>query len=327
MTKTDCRWVLAFDASCALCEEVSRRVERASAGRLEVLPLGHRDVRRWREQALGRATSWAPTLLKVEGTRVRAWTGVRMGSRLAVRLGPRRTVLVLRALGDPERDGPADGNQAEGTRIGRRGVFRLGAGAGVAAALLLNGKVPAFAAESRELAAGRSWARANQTPRVGQYDELTRISAAHRPAVFAALSPSVRSSLWVEQVKRYRRAHSLMSAEQARVLDEFEAIVADEATYTREDAAIQARMKAIEERGIAAFGRSEACGLMSTLGSLDTAETHATATNSVESAPAATCQCNVGSACSPGCNFYCACTTSWGCGCGWIWTCNGTYCA
>lgn len=327
MTKTDCRWILAFDASCALCAEVSRRVERASAGRLEVLPLGHRDVRRWRGQALDRATPWAPTLFRVDGTRVRAWTSVRMGFRLAVRLGPRRTVLVLRALGDPGRGGSADGNQAEGLRIGRRGVFRLGAGAGVAAALLLNGKVPAFAAESRELATGRSWARANQTPRAGQYDELARISAAHRPAVFAALSPSVRSSLWVEQVKRYRRAHSRMPVEQARVLDEFEAIVADEATYTREDAAVQARMRAIEERGIAAFGRSEACGLMSALGSLGAAGTRATATTTAESAPVATCQCNVGSACSPGCNFSCACTTSGGCGCGWIWTCNGTYCA
>ncbi|MEU1212513.1 bacteriocin fulvocin C-related protein [Streptomyces sp. NPDC005790] len=80
--------------------------------------------------------------------------------------------------------------------------------------------------------------------------------AAHRPAVFAALSPSVRSSLWIEQVKRYRRAHSHMSPEQVGVLDEFGAIVADEATCTREDADIQARMKAIEETGIASFGHT-----------------------------------------------------------------------
>ncbi|MFH8797976.1 hypothetical protein ACH4F6_00010 [Streptomyces sp. NPDC017936] len=52
-----------------------------------------------------------------------------------------------------------------------------------------------------------------------------------------------------------------------------------------------------------------------------------TITAGVESAPAATCPCNVGSACSPGCDFFCSCTTSWGCGCGWVWTCNGTYCA
>lgn len=262
MTETVCRWVLAFDASCALCKEVSRRVERASAGRLEVLPLGHRDVQQWRDQALDRGTPWAPTLLRVEGTRVRAWTGVRMGSRLAMRLGPRRTVLVLRALGDPEREGQADGNQAEGPRIGRRGMFRLSAGAGIAVALLLNGRVPAFAAESRTLAAGRSWAQANQSPRVGQYIELARFPVAYRPAIFAGLAPSVRSSLWVEQVERYRRVHSKMTAEQTRVLDEFEAIIADEATYAYEDSAIQARMKAVETGAIAAFGRSEACSLI-----------------------------------------------------------------
>jgi hypothetical protein len=47
-----------------------------------------------------------------------------------------------------------------------------------------------------------------------------------------------------------------MSPEQVGVLDEFGAIVADEATCTREDADIQARMKAIEETGIASFGHT-----------------------------------------------------------------------
>ncbi|MET7296615.1 bacteriocin fulvocin C-related protein [Streptomyces griseoloalbus] len=235
---------------------------------------------------------------------------------------------VLRALAEPEREGQADGNQAEGPRIGRRGVFRLSAGAGIAAALLVTGRVPAFAAhESRALAAGRNWAQANQSPRVGQYDELARFSVAYRPAIFAALSPGVRSRLWVEQVARYRRAHANMTVEQARVLDDFEAIVADEATYTREDPAIQARMKAIEAGAVAAFGRSEACGLMSTLGPLDTAGSSAVSGNSGASAPAATCNCNRGSDCSVSCVCV-GCTSTWpGCGCGWVWTCNGMECA
>jgi len=326
MTETVCRWILAFDATCALCKEVSRRVEQASAGCLEVLPLAHRDVQQWRTQALGRSAPWAPTLLKVEGTRVRAWTGVRMGPRLAIRLGPRRTVCVLRALGDPERDVQSDVNLAEGPRIGRRGMFRLSAGAGIAAALLLNGRVPAFAAESRALAAGRSWAQANQSPRVGQYDELASFPAAYRPAMFAALSPSVRSNLWVEQVRRYRRMHSNVSAEQARVLDEFEAIVADEATYTYENSEIQARLKAIEARGIAAFGRSEACGLMSTLGSLNIADTRATADDRAESAQAE-CNCNLNSICTPYCYSDCGCRLTFpGCGCAWAFACNGGRC-
>ncbi len=325
MTETACRWVLAFDASCALCKEVSRRVEQASTGRLEVLPLGHRDVQQWRARALDGDAPWAPTLLRVEGARVRAWTGVRMGPRLATRLGPRRTVLVLRALGDPEREGRTDASRPERPHIGRRGVFRLGAGAGIAAALLLNGRVPAFAAESRTLAAGRSWAQANQLPRVGQYVELARFPVAYRPAIFAGLSPSVRSSLWVEQVERYRRGHSKMTPKQTRVLDKFEAIVADEATYTHENPAIQARMKAIEAEGIAAFGRSEACSLMSTLGSLSTAETGTVSGDGA--APAATCNCNRGSGCQPDCTCV-GCSSTWpGCGCASIWTCNGMLCA
>ncbi|WDZ86325.1 bacteriocin fulvocin C-related protein [Micromonospora cathayae] len=263
----------------------------------------------------------------VEETRVRAWTGVRMGSRLAMRLGPRRTVSVLRALADLDREGQSDENQAD-SGIGRRGVLRLSAGAGIAAALLVAGKVPAFAAqESRVLAAGRNWAQLNQSPRVGQYDELARFPVAYRPAIFAALSPSVRSSLWVEQVKRYRSAHRELTAEQARVLDGFEAIVANVDTYTYESSAVQARVKAIEAAGIAAFGQSEACRLMSTLGPVDTAETFGSSGNSAEPAPAVACNCNRGSGCQPSCSCV-GCSSSWpGCGCAGIWTCDGLICA
>ncbi len=93
------RWVLAFDASCGTCREVSRAVARACDGRLEVLPLSHDAVREWRAQAVGSSSQWAPTLLRVQDGRVRAWTGRAMGLALVRHLGPRGTMNVLRALG------------------------------------------------------------------------------------------------------------------------------------------------------------------------------------------------------------------------------------
>jgi len=60
---TRTRWVLAFDASCNTCREISAQVSSASDGKLEVLPLNHPDVQRWRQQGLGVQPPWAPTLL------------------------------------------------------------------------------------------------------------------------------------------------------------------------------------------------------------------------------------------------------------------------
>jgi hypothetical protein len=91
------RWVLAFDTACARCEAMSRAVERASQHRLEVHPLADDDVARWREQALGPAAAWAPTLIRVRGGgRARAWTGPAMGVRLVRVLGPAAAVRLLR---------------------------------------------------------------------------------------------------------------------------------------------------------------------------------------------------------------------------------------
>ncbi len=108
MSLSETRWVLAFDASCATCRQVSAVVVQACEGRLEVLPLSRPDVRSWREQALGAEPRWVPTLLRVEGDKARAWTGVGMAMPLARRLGPAATVRVLRGLGQMRRQ--ADGH-------------------------------------------------------------------------------------------------------------------------------------------------------------------------------------------------------------------------
>jgi hypothetical protein len=70
--------VLAFDASCGVCRDASRAVALRCDEKLELMPLAHPDVRRWREQSLGSRAAWTPTLIKVQAGDVRAWTGPAM---------------------------------------------------------------------------------------------------------------------------------------------------------------------------------------------------------------------------------------------------------
>lgn len=83
MRDSQARWVLAFDASCATCREISAAIGQACDGKLEVLPLAGVPVQQWREAAMGPDAPWAPALLRVRADgRVRAWTGVGMGVAL-----------------------------------------------------------------------------------------------------------------------------------------------------------------------------------------------------------------------------------------------------
>lgn len=315
-------WVLAFDASCARCREVSLAIDAASQGRLEVLPLSHEDVRSWRAEALGANAPWAPVLIRVEDGQVRAWTGVRMGLRLVGRLGPRYSIRVLRALG--EMGAPAE--RPGGARIERRRLLSLGAGAGIAAGLILAGKAPALAApDSAARAAARNWASAHPVPRPGVYDEFGRQGLATRRAIFAEVSPTMRSHLWTEQLARYRSARAGLTPEQARILDEAGRIVSDETVFRQPDAEVQEIVGALEAAAIEAFGRGEACQLLYTLGPVEAAA--AEPRLAADAQPAATCNCRRNNSCDTDC-LCVGCSTTWpGCGCFWVYTCNGLRCA
>lgn len=113
-----------FDSGCQICSDLAEEVEREADGFLRVRSLRDSDIQdllskvrpEWR---------WEPTLLIVDGDRVRAATGTGLAVRLAVGVGPRRAAriarLVQRALV------PADE-----TGVGRRSFLRT-AGASVVA--------------------------------------------------------------------------------------------------------------------------------------------------------------------------------------------------
>lgn len=92
------RLVLGFDGGCSTCSAVAARVKEAVGDRLEIASLRDTQVTEWRKQALGEDAPWAPTLFEIEGQKVRAWTGGRMGLRLSRSLGPIKTWRVAQAL-------------------------------------------------------------------------------------------------------------------------------------------------------------------------------------------------------------------------------------
>jgi hypothetical protein len=51
-SRSEARWILAFDASCGRCGEIARAAAQVAENKLEVLPLTHPEVQQWRRQAL-----------------------------------------------------------------------------------------------------------------------------------------------------------------------------------------------------------------------------------------------------------------------------------
>ncbi|WP_328498792.1 bacteriocin fulvocin C-related protein [Streptomyces sp. NBC_00414] len=322
MAGENTRWLLAFDASCGTCREISDAVEAACDGKLEVLPLTDPQVQEWRVRALGPEPAWAPTLLSVADEEAQAWTGAGMGVPLARRLGPRSGARVLVALGTLRRRSKARTPEAaERAGMGRARFLRLGAGLAVAGGIVMSGRSPAFAGQAAERA--RIWAQKHphQLPR--DYAEFIRYPEAFRRAAYQQLSPADRAALWREQWKRYRATHDL-AADQIRVLDGCQAILDDASVFAApftapasDRPAVHKRLEELRTSAIRAFGRDDAHGLFASLGPQEPTASRAAAPD---------CECStVSDFCAVRCVYK-----SCGClepiiGCGWLllYKCNG----
>jgi hypothetical protein len=250
------QWVLAFDASCGKCRAISAVVAEASGGKLEVLPLLHPDVVQWRRRSLGEDAPFAPTFIRAGGDDVRAWTGASMTLPLLRRLGLRATIKVMDALGRLK--------EKETARLGRKQFLRLGAGAGVAAGIVLAGKAPAFADQGDEI---QRWLTANQANLPTTYSEFTARPMAYRKAIYNRLPDDARQRLWLDQVRRYRQAHQDLSAGRVAVLEDFEAFVSRGFVASGEDFGGKDRMT---DSILAEFGKDEGIALFATLGPVET---------------------------------------------------------
>lgn len=260
------RLILAFDGSCGQCRQISRLVERACEGKLEVRPLGDPDVRRWREQALGSRAPWAPTLLRVEGDDVRAWVGRAMAVPLVQRLGLRSTIRVVRAFGQL-RHPAARSAEATGDLIGRKRFLQLGVGAAAVAGLAVTGQVPAFARSGRSKS--QAWVEANMDRLPRQYADFSAYPMSYRRQIYPHLPPETQRQLWLDHLGQYRETAARLTPSQTAVLDRATTIVRDECTFTsapEPGSKLDRTLRELGKEAVQHFGRDEANALLITLG-------------------------------------------------------------
>lgn len=305
-------WILAFDADCRFCEEVADRVRGSVDGTLTTAGLKEPRVRALRARALGEGAEWAPTLLAIDGDRVRGWTGTALSLRLARLLGPSDSLRVVRALRDLEGLRPPD----------RRRILKAVPGLALGTFLVTGGLAasPAQAATRVKGSSASRWVKANHDRLPSCYSEFVSHPADYRRAIYGALSASARSELWVAHFAHYRRTHPGLSSEQSAVLDEATRLAPQIIAGRRhEDAA-----EGLRTAAVAAFGDKQARAILMTLGPADTRQA---APRSGRSIQAVDCnsQCAGTGSCSTVCYGNCN-WTDYGCGPLWLGPCSG-YCS
>jgi hypothetical protein len=303
-------WILAFDAACGRCSKIVDKVLVTAGERITMAGLGEDRILSLRRRALGDHPPFAPTLLAVDVDRVRAWTGPRMSVRLAVLLGPKRSVEVVRAL-----------NQMDVIVHGdRRRFLKVLPGAALGVFLLSGGAAaPAMAAPGRRStwAEAAEWvSRLDRLP-IG-YDELTAQSVVRRRAAFAAMSQEEKADLWKEHIHRFRLARPELSAEESALLDEATLLISD-VFGVANTAGHHVDLAQFEKKAFAVLGPENTFAALAMLGPGEPASA------------AADCWCNVGSSCSCPNGHVCKrvsnCAGSGsGCGCFWIHDCDGNFC-
>lgn len=88
---------LLFDASCSLCSDLAGDVERASGNKLVTKSLYDRDALELLKRARPNY-KFEPTLLRVKGEQVRAYTGMAMRAQLVTFLNPVQLLKIARIV-------------------------------------------------------------------------------------------------------------------------------------------------------------------------------------------------------------------------------------
>lgn len=339
MTGHETRWVLAFDASCGTCRKVAATVEESSGRRLEIVPLDRPEVTEWRSAALGADAPWLPTLIKVRDTKARAWTGVRMGVPLTLRLGVRGTVRVLRALGELTAHGDHGTGKAtsdsrsscadQTAALPRKGFLHLLTGGVIAGSLVLAGRTPALADTGNSEV--RDWLERNKDALPTDYAQVTAHPIAYRKAIYGASAPGVKRALWLAHFEEYRKARSTLTDDQSAVLTRLTAFVGGTTSlFSRAIASGDSHHQALaplKAAAIEAFGKEGARALIAQLGPASAHDTLAGECGCALGDPdwcGRTCHscCYFQLGCPSGCGCCCTLVSS-GCGSLWEYTCDG----
>lgn len=130
--------VLGYDAACGTCVQTAQSVRAATEGKVDVLPLNDPEMLAWRNSFWDGQPPHAPTLIEVDGEKVKGWTGLGLANALFLRTGSRKMWAISKSLGDKRPSG-TDAGPTRSTFL--RGAF--GAAAGFA--ILTGGALPARA--------------------------------------------------------------------------------------------------------------------------------------------------------------------------------------
>jgi hypothetical protein len=312
------RWILAFDASCGTCRNISHAVEQAAEGRLSVVPLQDPEVVRWRTAALGNDAPLVPTLLRVSGDgKAEGWISRAMALPLVRLLGVRATLRVFAALGrlsEEAREPLSAPSPARG--LSRKAFLRLSAGATVAGGIVFGGKVPAFAEQRRSAAA--AWVTANETRLPQTLDGFVGFPQIYQQEIYLALAPAQRAGLWREHVAAFRATHPAWNELQRRAYESVERMLANDNMFDFDQFGQHASaFEKMQVTATDAFGVDRARQLIATLGPEDKTKVLAEG-----------CSCSRESDLCGVAPWNCgytapACQERRGCGAGWVFICNG----
>lgn len=88
---------LLYDSGCSTCSKMARAIEQEVDGQLIARSLHDPDIQNLLNQA-NPHWQWKPTLLEVSDNTVRAHTGLAMGMRLVLELGPRQALRLVKLV-------------------------------------------------------------------------------------------------------------------------------------------------------------------------------------------------------------------------------------
>ncbi|MEV5593832.1 bacteriocin fulvocin C-related protein [Streptomyces sp. NPDC052496] len=310
-------WLLAFDAGCGVCGEAAGRIGGVVDDRLTLVGLGEERVRALRRTALGGEPPFAPTLLAVDGERVRAWTGPALSARLCRLLGPVGSLRVVRAL-----------NRTDVLVHGdRRRLLKAVPGLALGAFLVSGGlAAPAMASAGRRMTAAgaEEWA-AGLTRIPTGYREVTALPMPQRRAVYARIPDRAKAGLWLEHVQRYRAAHPELSGPRTAMLEKVAAAVP--AVFAGTGAWSASDVERLREESVAVLGPDVSFAALGVLGPAESpapAAPAASAGSRARNRVLMNCDCHKGASGCSSCGNSVPCTEQ-ASGCGWLWQqrCDG----
>jgi hypothetical protein len=128
--------ILGYDASCGKCQRIASRVTGGDAeGRIRVMSLADPRMIEWRRQLLDVDAPWQPLLIETSSRGTTAYTGWRLAVQMTRRLGVRRSLRLLEAIGESESVRGSD----DAVRFSRSTFFKASIGATAALAFLTTG--------------------------------------------------------------------------------------------------------------------------------------------------------------------------------------------